>query len=312
MHSSACTRDCCSERKPQKEEREITEAIISKRTVPVTSPLGGTEFGSARHRTCLRDKNEKKPGGQSLNHSATSISQRLLKNSNFAELGQVRQGGQGLFGGRRDPHPLYVATQRPACEDRGEMSLGLATVGVASWTLENKLGWGLEFIDRRQKLSSPDGLTFHHSREREGDVYKTKKCPKSGGRKKKKASEKPRPTRGARMRKSLHKGNGLSEKKTSLVVTVRRNRKSGGRHDVVPARRSSLAPRSQHFTEPARSTEDSTMPRTFPMRQLSIDGPPLARARAIEYAFGGTVLAACASVATPTGPQIRTPMPCQI
>ncbi|KAH9043578.1 hypothetical protein EDB84DRAFT_1638756 [Lactarius hengduanensis] len=126
--------------------------------------------------------------------------QRLLKNSSFAELGQVRQGGQGLFGGRRDPHPLYVATQRPVCEDRGEMSLGLATVGVASWTLENKLGVAGA---KKEHLKSQD-----RSEEQGCANLRTKEI-------------------------------GRPQKKTSLV-TVRRNRKRGGRHDVAPARRSSL------------------------------------------------------------------------
>ncbi|KAH9005773.1 hypothetical protein EDB86DRAFT_2824873 [Lactarius hatsudake] len=202
MHSSACTRDCCSERKPQKEEACVERETarrrrLAKRSVPATSPLGGTEFGSARHCTCLRDKNEK-PGGQSRRTSISCEPRgneswrepaatfkvnlvrawlsgaryrdarcaprcsgaphwlqvfnlvRLLKKQQLCRA-RPRKAGRA----RRDPHPLYVATQRPACEDRGEMSLGLATVGVASWTLENNLGWGSEFIDRRQKFSSP-------------------------------------------------------------------------------------------------------------------------------------------------------------
>lgn len=69
--------------------------------------------------------------------------------------------GLRRFGGRRDPHPLYVATQRSAFEDRGEMSLGLATIAAASWPLENKTGVGSQFIDRGQKL-----MTFHHQSQR--------------------------------------------------------------------------------------------------------------------------------------------------
>ncbi|KAH9172828.1 hypothetical protein EDB89DRAFT_1905733 [Lactarius sanguifluus] len=66
------------------------------------------------------------------------------------------KAGQARFGGRRDPHPSYVATQRPACEDRGEMSLGLGA-GVASWTLENKLGWGPSLSIAGRSFLPPTG-----------------------------------------------------------------------------------------------------------------------------------------------------------
>jgi hypothetical protein len=44
---------------------------------------------------------------------------------------------------------IHVCTSRlsaSACEDRDEMSLGWATLAVASWTLE-KTNWGSQFID---------------------------------------------------------------------------------------------------------------------------------------------------------------------
>jgi hypothetical protein len=39
------------------------------------------------------------------------------------------------------------------------MSLGLATVAVASWPLENNLGWGSRFIDRWQTVSTGPSTT---------------------------------------------------------------------------------------------------------------------------------------------------------
>lgn len=36
-----------------------------------------------------------------------------------------------------------LSAQRSACEDRGEISLALASVGAASWPLEDEMGWGL-------------------------------------------------------------------------------------------------------------------------------------------------------------------------